>query len=407
MKKLNIEQCLRNTITADTPDLFDKIIASPFTKLESEDYIVKTRPISHPRRRYRSIAAVCTSMVLLIVISLGLLQGYPVYANDSVMYIDINPGFKIVTNISGKVTNLEGTNQDGNHVVANISYKNKSYQEVLVETLQVAKNQGYITNKKENVLLVSVESKNNQRATTIKTNAVADIETNLTTDNMEVTVYSQQFEESSQLSALANEYHISNGKAQFIMSLVNSDPSLSIGSLANLSLHELELLSTQKNIDLAGIVDCSKEPPKDLVTNDTSQDPAITTTATDDDVEPKHDTSTEAEDNSSKDTTITSTPTNTTSSPATEHNNEAAVPKTACKYCGSDCTCPNCATGCKPGCPNCDSNCPNSKNPAKEPDSTGEATTAEEEEDEEIVESKNTEDMIIIPPADEEEMIEE
>lgn len=406
MKKMNIEQCIRNTIAQDTPDLFDKIMASPVTKLESEDYIVKSRPISHHRRRYRSITAVCTSMVLLIVICLGFMKGYPVYANDSIMYIDINPGIKIVTNISGKVTSLEGTNQDGNYVVSNISYKNKTYQEVLLESLQVAKNQGYITSSKENVVLVSVRSQNDKRGSTIKDNAVADIKTNLTTDNMSVIVYSQKITESSQMDALADEYHISSGKAQFIMSLVNRDPSLSIASLANLSLQELEALSIEKNIDLASIVDCNKEPAVDLAHNNTSETTAASTATTDDIVEPKQDTTTESEDSSSKETPTSTQPSNSSSSTSTEDNNEAAVPKTPCKNCDSNCSCPNCSSGCKPGCPDCDSNCPNSKNPAKEPDNnTGEAVTTEEE-DEEIVEGKNTEDIIIDPPECQDEMIE-
>lgn len=400
MKKLDIEQSIRNTIAHDTPDLFDKIIATPVKKMESEDYIVKTYKKEHRSGRFRFITAVCTSMVLLIAVCLGFMQGYPVYANDSV-YIDINPGFKIVTNISGKVTSLEGTNPDGEHVVSNISYKNKNYHEVLAESLQEAKQLGYITVEHENVILVSVKSQSNKRCDSIKETAVTDIEDNLSNDNMAAVVYSQKLEETNQLVALANEYNISTGKAQFIMSLINIDPSLTVAELADLSLQELEALSVEKNIDLAGLVDCNKDT--DTANNNNTSSPDTSDVTTQEIVVPKQDDSTDAgitaETTTSAEST-TSAPSNTNSAGSTTstENTEVgtAVPKTACDTCDSSCSCPNCSTGCKAGCPDCDTNCSNSKNPGKAPESTTEAATTEE--DEEIFESKDTEDLLIFDP---------
>lgn len=373
MNKLNIEKSIRQSIALDTPDLFDKIVDTPVKKLESADYIIKSRKeVKSRASRMQRIFATCSSLALMFAICFALAGFNSV---DSIIAIDVNPSIQIATNRSDKVLSVKALNQDGKNLIANKNFKNKDYNIVVKDLVDTMTSAGYIDQSKNSVL-VYVSNSNSIKANRVKTSVVTDIKDTLTEKEISAVVYNQSIPDSKDLEALAKQYNISFGKMKFINELVEKDPTLSIETLAKLSLQEISNLVAKNEIDLNGVVDCDNNITQVAEkTSGTTANPNPDVVAQNNKTEsiPKNTTGDSSDnastvdkngnivvgDNNEAGTTVDKS--NAGTSATDTSNLGVAVPKSSCASCGSDCQCPDCAKGCTEDCPNCSKNCPNKK----------------------------------------------
>lgn len=386
MKKLNIEQSIRRSISLETPDLFDKIVSVPVRKLESEDYIIKSRPKASSSR-LRTIYATCSCFALLFAVCVGFFNQFQVI--DTIIAIDVNPSVQIATNKSDKVLSVTALNTDAEVLLEDKDYKNKNYNVVVKDVVDTMANQGYIDESKNSVL-VSVSNSNEEKASNVQTSVVTDIKDALTEKKITAVVYNQSISDSTDLEELAKEYHISFGKMKFINKIIEQDPSLSVEQLAKLSLQDISTLVNSKEIDMKDVVACDNTTKEVLASN--KKTPTTTPTAVDPVAIPKTESPTTTDHNSQGDTipgTDSSGSTNTEplspSSIAPTPDSGVVVAKPACNLCPTSCHCDNCTKGCKTGCTSCDKNCPNYK-PSSGTNAPPESTTgSNNDDDEEII----------------------
>ena len=111
---------------------------------------------------------------------------------------------------------------------------------------------GYLDDLR-NSILVSVTDGDAGRAAALQQSVAGMIESALGTGGLEGAVISQTVTPDAQLSSLAASYNITEGKAQLISKLVEADPTLTVESLAGLSVNDIALIASSRGVTDSGV----------------------------------------------------------------------------------------------------------------------------------------------------------
>ena len=199
------------------------------------------------------MAGLAAVLVLAVAGVVGMQTYQAVYGVASTVSLDVNPSIEIQVNQKDRVLDVKPLNEDGAKVVGDMDFQGSDL-DVTVNTLigSMLRN-GYLT-ELANSILVSVESGDPARSAALQEELSREIEAMLQTNTFSGAVLSQTVSKDKELQNLADTYDISLGKAQLIQQIVAQSPVHTFEELAPLSINELNLLSSQGNLDKVSAV---------------------------------------------------------------------------------------------------------------------------------------------------------
>lgn len=241
-----IEQGLKQAVEDITPDVFNKVAASEDKKLQKEEWLLdEPKSWQKIHLAFRGAAALAACLILIL--------GIRIFWNnqiDSTIDIDVNPSVEIQTNRKNLVKEVKALNKDGEIIIADMNLKNVELNTAVNALIGSMVRKGYIT-EVNNSILVSVENKDTKKADEICQSIVGDIRQVLDKKNIKGVIYNQEITSSEEISGLAQQYEISQGKAAFLLKLIKKDPELKMEQLAKMTMQEIAQLIRIRSIDIS------------------------------------------------------------------------------------------------------------------------------------------------------------
>lgn len=241
-----IGEGLKQAIEDITPDVFEKVTASPNERLEKEDWLMdEAGSWKRVQMAFRGAAALAACLVLIL--------GIRIFWNnqiDTTIDIDVNPSVEIQTNRKNQVMEVKALNKDGEIILVDMNLHNVELNTAVNALIGSMVRKGYIT-EVNNSILVSVENKDTKKADEICQSIVGDIRQVLDQKNIKGVIYNQEITGSEEISELAGKYNISRGKAAFLLKLSKKDPGLNLEDAAKMTMQELAQLIRNRGIDIS------------------------------------------------------------------------------------------------------------------------------------------------------------
>lgn len=247
MKNTDMEKRIAEAVEHAAPDVMDRVLEGCGAR-QSGTVI----PLFPARRKQRnrglaSLTALAAVLALCVGV-FGFLTWQTVNAVDSVVMLDVNPSISLEVNRKEKVIQAAALNEDGAAVLGEMDLEGSSLEVAVNAIIGSMLRTGYLS-ELQNAILVSVENSDAQRAEELQTKIAGTIDTVLQNSALSPAVLSQSVSESQALRALALEHGISVGKAALVQEVVRQDPTLTVESLAPLTVSEIALISQSRHLD--------------------------------------------------------------------------------------------------------------------------------------------------------------
>jgi hypothetical protein len=268
LKKREIEASIKNAVYEAPAVSFKEIANQPYVRMNEHDAITaqEGRRILPLIGQMAAAAAFC--VILLIVFSGWYVQNK---IPDSVISLDVNPSIKIVTNNRNRVLSVEALNEDAETILENLDLKDYDLNKAVDAIVAALASNGFLNEDRKTILL-SVVNKDEDKANRITASLNDLIQGNLTTLNISPTILTQVLSKENQ-EELAEQYHISNAKAELIQLIAASDSTLTLDALAAMPMEQLYQLARQNSVDLNSIlVFVNKSSDDDNANDGTQQD---------------------------------------------------------------------------------------------------------------------------------------
>ena len=169
------------------------------------------------------------------------------YSVASVITLDVNPSLNIVMDESDKVLEVQPLNDDAKTVIGDMNFTGSSLDVTVNALIGSMLVNGYLDDIR-NSILVSVENGDSAKAESLQ-QQVSDLISSAVGDGgFEASVLTQTVTATSESAALAEQYGISEGKAELILKVCAADPTLTAESLAPLSVNDISLIAGSRGI---------------------------------------------------------------------------------------------------------------------------------------------------------------
>ena len=169
------------------------------------------------------------------------------YSVASVITLDVNPSLNIVMDESDKVLEVQPLNDDAKTVIGDMDFTGSSLDVTVNALIGSMLVNGYLDGIR-NSILVSVENGDSAKAESLQ-QQVSDLISSAVGDGgFEASVLTQTVTATSESAALAEQYGISEGKAELILKVCAADPTLTAESLAPLSVNDISLIAGSRGI---------------------------------------------------------------------------------------------------------------------------------------------------------------
>ena len=188
------------------------------------------------------MAAACLALIVCAGIALGIARGG---AAVGAFTMDVNPGVEYTVAKSGVIKDVRFLNDDAENALCGVDLKKQSVETALTRTVAAYEACGYMKNG-EAAVLISFDSRINGN-TELKEALSAEIKGALEqTGAVGTLVFHSENADNTEAAELAEELHISLGKADYILA-VSSETGLPADEVALMPLDEL--LNHQENAD--------------------------------------------------------------------------------------------------------------------------------------------------------------
>lgn len=252
MKTTDIETKLANAISNEVPDILDNILSK--CEAHKENVIELSSHKSKPNHKnwLKSVCATAAAVVVLVGGYLGVGQYQTALAVDSVITFDVNPSVQLEVNENEKVLSATGINEDGNSILSGmeqdgVTLKGKELDEAVNALVLAMVEEGYLS-EQNNSILVSVNNSDSEKSVEIKSQLLISVGNALSENGIDGAILGQNFMDNEEISKIAEQYGISEGKAILIKKIIEKSPQLSYDNLSGLKIHDLSLLA-EKLID--------------------------------------------------------------------------------------------------------------------------------------------------------------
>ena len=204
------------------------------------------RRARHPAWRVAMAGALC----LALTFAGG--WGWQNLAVGAVLFLDVNPSVELSLNRADRVVRAQALNPEAQALMADMDLRGVDAQ-VAVNALVGAMVQGGYLAGSGNTVLISVESADPDVAERLRSTVAASAGSQLLQSQVQSAVVSQVCPMDPALDTLSQTYDTSQGKAALIQALIADNPSLTFDQLSALSLSQLSLLLSSKNVLPQGV----------------------------------------------------------------------------------------------------------------------------------------------------------
>jgi hypothetical protein len=240
MKNKDVEIMLKNSCKNIVPDVFENIKASNTEIFPDENQTLNKSKIKKVRYNLniKKISFALCFIILIMISSFGSM----IYAEaeDSSIYIDINPSVEIITNNANEVKDVKILNDDGELMLYNLNLKGQDLDDAINIIIEKAIDYGYV--KAENIsneILISVSNNNKNKQNKVLNQVYENINRKLASkgiSNRNITKQNITKEEKEK----ADKLEISAGKLVLINKIIALNSSYTIKDLENKSVKELK-----------------------------------------------------------------------------------------------------------------------------------------------------------------------
>ena len=248
MRDEQLEKRIADAVQHAAPDVLDRILSSYDEQkgnVISMSEIVNTNN-KRNKRRWTSLVAVAAALALCVSVF-----GYNFWksgsAVDSVVLLDVNPSISLTLNTREEVLSANALNEEAQVVLGDMDLKGTDLNVAVNAIIGSMFQNGYLSDL-QNSILVSVENADEQRSAQLQTEISNAISSSFGSSGVGASVLSQTVTETDELTQLAQTYGISVGKAALIQEVVAQDSTLTVESLAPLSINEIALISSSRNL---------------------------------------------------------------------------------------------------------------------------------------------------------------
>lgn len=165
----------------------------------------------------------------------------------SVITLDVNPSLNIVMDTSDKVIEVQPLNEDARTVIGDMDFAGANLDVTVNALIGSMLVNGYLDDIR-NSILVSVENGDAAKAESLQAQVSALISSAVGDGGFEASVLTQTVSSTSESAALAEQYGISEGKAELILKVCAADATLTAESLAPLSVNDISLIASSRGL---------------------------------------------------------------------------------------------------------------------------------------------------------------
>ena len=268
-----LEQRLRTAVEHAAPDPLDRILASCGPQAPAP----KTVPFAPPKKK-RRWAPLAAAAVLALVIcggAFGISGWRGANAVDSVVMLDVNPSLSMDVSAQERVLSVTPFNQDAETILGDMDLTGTDLDVAVNALIGSMLQNGYLSDL-QNAILVSVENQDAARSAQLQQHLTDTINSIFQGGSLEGAVLSQTVTESPDLSALAQQYGISLGKASLIQEVIAQDSTLTFASLAPLSVNEIALIAESRHLTTQSVTQTGTASTKAYITAEEAKNAALT-----------------------------------------------------------------------------------------------------------------------------------
>ncbi len=243
MNDHDLLQKIRTAAEHAAPDQLDSILSSCH---EQKGEIVTMTKKKNKKYWFTGVAA--AAAILLCVGITSFVGNSKAAVVDSVVLLDVNPSLSLSVDDEETVLEAEALNEDAEEILGTMDLEGTSLEVAVNALIGSMLQKGYLGDD-QNSVLVSVENDDAQRGSELEQEVSEAITSAMQTDSVSASVLSQTISTSDdELTALAESYGISLGKAALIQEVIEQDDTLSFEDLATLNIHEIALIIASRDI---------------------------------------------------------------------------------------------------------------------------------------------------------------
>ena len=247
MKKENMtttemtERRISHAIDVAAPEAFDRINSECSSGSGSADADVYTIPRKRriSRRILSQVVAAAAAFLLIAVCVYGIMPKNKTNTAYATVLLDVNPSIELKVDKDNRVISVTPLNDDAKLIVEGLDFSGSTVEVAVNAIVGSMLKHGYLT-EIANSILISVESDDAEAGEKLKNRLTEEVNALLTEMSVNGQVLSQFVDVANKsLAQLASEYGITDGKAQFIQSIIDAGMPYSFSDLAGLSISDL------------------------------------------------------------------------------------------------------------------------------------------------------------------------
>lgn len=249
MKEQRLEERVQRAFDRAVPDVLEQILSdcNPNQATEKGSVIPMTKQYHNtkktaaPRRWWKPAAGLAAAALLFVGVGMGWSQYQAERTVNTWVSLDVNPSVEIQVNRKDKVLDVVPLNQDGKTVLGEMDFSGSDLDVTVNALIGSMLRNGYLS-ELANSILISVDSQDPDKGAALQSQLAEEVNQLLQTDTFTGAVLSQQVTENAEGTALAEQYGITQGKAQLILQIAAQNPNYTADDLVALSINELNLL---------------------------------------------------------------------------------------------------------------------------------------------------------------------
>ncbi len=247
MRNDELQAKLKTAFDHAAPDVLDSVLSDIASGNSDSQPIFIMGGQKTMKNTIRNLTAIAAAAVLLV----GGGAGFAVYNNNykvaSTISLDVNPSIEITANKKEDVLAVTALNDDGRKIIGDMDFSGSSIDVTVNALIGSMLREGYLSDL-ANSILISVEDDDANHGAQLQKKLADDVNAILQVNAFDGAVLSQTVTKGSDAWTLADEYGITAGKAQLVSEIVAGNPVHTFEELANLSINELNLLSTNPTV---------------------------------------------------------------------------------------------------------------------------------------------------------------
>lgn len=259
MTNQSMEQRIAEAVGSLTTDL-------PFARIAQAIPDTAPQPLPPTRRSYARFVAVAACAA--IVLALGGLWYHlstpkgpdspialpPVTAESAVIDIDVNPSVEIMVDTAERISAVTAVNTDAALLLSHLDLTQQPLAEGVQTLFGAMVAQGYVTDG-NNPVLVTVRSDDANEANRLHALVNNGVDAAMAQHSLTASVTNQTVTTFDEVAEFAQKHGISNGKAAFILNLVEQAPTLDAQALTDHAFSVLAAIAQHENVPLGDLVD--------------------------------------------------------------------------------------------------------------------------------------------------------